>query len=82
MSELFVLPSLRVVFGVRAEKSQMYYTGQNNSGSVVFDNKKTLDELNFLPSVNIVYGVRDNMNLRGSYNRTLARPSFKYSYSF
>ena len=77
MTELYVMPQLRAIFGVRAEKALMYYTGQNNSGSAVYDNEKTLDELNFLPSVNLVYSIGENMNLRGSFNQTLARPSFK-----
>ena len=55
----------------------MYYTGQNNSGSVKYNAEKTLDEFNILPSLNLVYSLGENMNLRSSYNKTLARPSFK-----
>ena len=36
-----------------------------------------LDEKDWLPSVNTVYEVVDNMNVRGAYSRTLARPSFR-----
>lgn len=36
-----------------------------------------LDEKDWLPSVNAVYQVVDNMNVRGAYSRTLARPSFR-----
>lgn len=36
-----------------------------------------LDEKDWLPSVNTVYQVVDNMNVRGAYSRTLARPSFR-----
>jgi len=77
MTELYVLPSLRAVFGVRAEKAQMFYTGRNNSGTEVYDNQETLNELNFLPSLNLVYNLNEDMNLRTSFNQTLARPSFK-----
>ena len=77
MTELFVSESFRTVFGVRMEQSSMYYTGQNNSGTVVYENERTLNELNLLPSVNLIYSVNENMNLRGSFNQTLARPSFK-----
>lgn len=77
MTELYVLPSLRAVFGLRGEQATMYYTGQNNSGSVKYNAEKTLDEFNILPSLNLVYSLGENMNLRSSYNKTLARPSFK-----
>lgn len=77
MTELYVTADLRAVLGVRAEKAQMYYTGQNNSGSIIYSNEKTLDELDFLPSLNLVYALSENVNLRGSFNQTLARPSFK-----
>jgi outer membrane receptor protein involved in Fe transport len=77
MTELYVTPTLRAVFGVRADNTQMYYTGQNNSGSVVYQDEKTLDEFNVLPSLNLVYSLSENMNVRGSFNQTLARPSFK-----
>src|SRR5690606_40399594 len=40
-------------------------------------NVRTFDELNFLPSVNLVYSFTDKMNVRGSFGQTLARPSFK-----
>ena len=43
----------------------------------MYDNVETLNELDFLPSVNLVYSVTENMNLRGSFNQTLARPSLK-----
>ena len=36
-----------------------------------------LDEKDWLPSVNTVYEVVENMNVRGAYSRTLARPSFR-----
>ena len=77
MADLYIVPKLRSIFGLRAEQAQMYYTGQNNDGSKLYDNEETLNELNLLPSVNLVYSLNENMNLRASYNQTLARPSFK-----
>lgn len=76
--ELPVVDRLRVIVGARAEQNQMFYTGQNNSGSKIYNNEKTLDKFNILPSANIIYAlVKDTMNLRFSFNQTLARPSFK-----
>ncbi|MDW3196671.1 MAG: TonB-dependent receptor [Cytophagales bacterium] len=43
----------------------------------VLDNDKVLDNLNFFPSVNLIYNLQDKQNIRFSYGRTIARPSFK-----
>lgn len=77
MNELPLSDRLKSIYGIRVEKSDNYYTGQNNLGDEVFDNAKVLDELDFLPSLNLVWSITEKMNLRTSYNRTLARPSFK-----
>ncbi|WP_162555856.1 TonB-dependent receptor domain-containing protein [Reichenbachiella versicolor] len=71
----------RAIYGVRLEKTDMYYSGDyrdSETGSTeTFDKEKTLDDLSFLPSVGLVYSVTEDMNIRGSFNKTLARPSFK-----
>ena len=77
MNDAYLGDKFRAIYGVRVEQTQMYYTGQNNFGTIVYDNQKTMDELNWLPSVNLVYSPTDNMNIRGSYGKTLARPSFR-----
>ncbi|MFT6964070.1 MAG: TonB-dependent receptor [Flammeovirgaceae bacterium] len=78
MSELVLTPKLKSVFGVRMEKAQMFYTGlPSKNTDPAYDDTKTLDDLDFLPSVSLVYELKENMNLRGSWTRTLARPSFK-----
>jgi hypothetical protein len=81
MNELPVTEKFKAVYGVRMEKVTNKYTGQDNSGNVFYNNQTVLDELNFLPAVNLVYAIKDSlyetMNLRGSYTQTLARPSFR-----
>ena len=67
---------LKAIYGARVEKADMFYTGVNTRGKK-FDNERTLDEFDILPSVNLVYGLTESLNLRGSYGRTVARPSFK-----
>jgi hypothetical protein len=67
---------LKAVFGARLEKADMFYTGADIFGNT-FDNDHTLDELDILPSVNLVYSLTETMSLRGSFGQTLARPSFK-----
>lgn len=69
--------TLKAIYGVRLEKADMYYTGQDNLGLTIYNNEKTLDELNFLPSLNLVYTITDKTNLRLAGNRSIARPSFK-----
>lgn len=75
MTEM-VFGKLKAIYGARVEKADMHYTGTDIFGEK-FDNEQTLDELNILPSVNLVYGLNETMNLRGSFGQTLARPSFK-----
>lgn len=75
MTEM-TLQKLKAVFGARVEKADMFYTGVDIFGNN-FDNDHTLDELNILPSVNLVYSLSETMSLRGSFGQTLARPSFK-----
>lgn len=81
MNELPVSEKFKAVYGVRAEKSLNKYTGQDNSGTVLFNDSTVLDNLNFLPAVNLVYAIKDSlfetMNLRASYAQTVARPSFR-----
>lgn len=77
MNELPVTEKLKAVYGVRVEKFDHIYTGQNNLGSVIFNKKKVLDKLDLLPAANLIYGVNENMNVRASFSRTVARPSFK-----
>jgi len=72
-----LIEKLKAIIGVRVEKFNQYYTGQNNTGSTVFNKVKTIDKFDLFPSANFIYAVNDNINLRASYSRTVARPSFK-----
>ena len=83
MGDLVFSPNFRAIVGARMEMFDQRYTGQNNSGSINYYNQKILDELDILPSANLVYTLKKDkkagttMNLRAGYSRTLARPSFK-----
>jgi len=68
--------NLKTIVGVRAENYVQRYTGENQQGDI-FDDEKVLDNLDFFPTVNLIYAVTENQNLRASYSRTIARPSFK-----
>lgn len=74
-AEFNVTEELKTVLGVRTEFFNSYYTGQNNS--TTYNRQLILDEFDFFPSANLIYALSDNANLRSSYSRTTARPSFK-----
>ncbi|GGH15775.1 TonB-dependent receptor [Sphingobacterium alkalisoli] len=76
-SEFKPIEKLRTIVGLRVEKFMTYFTGQNNSGTEVYDNEKTIDKLDLFPSLNLIYGLNAQNNIRLSYSRTTARPSFK-----
>jgi len=76
-NEFKIGEKLKTIVGLRVEQFQLNYTGQNTTGTLVFDNQTIVDKLDFFPSVNFIYGLTDNKNIRLSYSRTTARPSFK-----
>ncbi|SEK95279.1 TonB-dependent receptor [Parapedobacter koreensis] len=67
---------LRTIVGVRAEQYTTFFTGVNID-RLEYDNERTINKLDFFPSINLIYNVVENHNLRASYARTTARPSFK-----
>jgi TonB-dependent receptor len=74
-AEFNLSEKFKTVLGIRTEFFNSYYTGQNNT--TIFDSEKILDPFDFFPSANLIYSLTDNSNLRSSYSRTTARPSFK-----
>lgn len=82
-NEADLLPSLKTIVGVRAEnfvqrhtgRDQRFASGDPNGNNL--DDEKVLDALDFFPSVNLIYALGEEQNLRGGYSRTIARPSFK-----
>ncbi len=84
MNDLPITTKLKATYGVRAEKADNRYTGQNNAGTIKYRNEKVLDELDILPSVNLLYQLKgknesskSQTNFRGSFSKTVARPSFR-----
>lgn len=81
-NEFNVTPLLKAIIGLRAEKYDQYYTGTNQSGSLVLNNEKVLDDIDLFPAANLIYALNEKQNLRFSFSNTIARPSFKeLSYS-
>ena len=75
-NEFDAAEGLKVILGLRAENYVQHYSGSNQQG-LTLNNEKVLDDLDLFPSVNLVYALNGNQNLRFSYSKTLARPSFK-----
>lgn len=68
---------VKMSYGVRVEKTDMFYTGQDNAGQRFYRNENTLNELNILPSLNANYIITEKMNVRLGASRSVARPSFR-----
>lgn len=77
MNELPLHGSIKAIYGARLEKAANYYNGQNNTGTIVYEHEKVLDKIDWLPSLSLIYMITENMNLRASYGRTVARPTFR-----
>lgn len=81
-TEVSPIEQLKIVLGLRTEYFTQRYTGRDQMGTHILNNDKVLDELDLFPSLNLVYAVAKNQNIRISYGKTTARPSFKeLSYS-
>lgn len=85
VSEEFTpIANLKAIVGVRAEyfvqrhtgRDQLYASGNTTNG-VNLENEVVLEDLGIFPSLNLIYSVTQDMNLRAGYSRTTARPSFK-----
>jgi hypothetical protein len=76
-TELNPFNRMKTILGVRMESYTQRYTGQDQLGTIVLDNAKVLDAVDFFPSINFIYSLTENQNLRLSYTKTIARPSFK-----
>ena len=72
MIDLPLIEHLRFIGGARVENSVIDSRTLNPE-----DEKGKLDDTDILPSVNFVYALSSNMNLRTSYSKTIARPTFR-----
>lgn len=94
MLDYYFNERLRFVGGLRAEQTNMlvdirsFYDNDlpkddpdryNGNGQLL--NPGQINQLNLLPSANVIYKIQDddvaNVNLRLNYSRSLARPSFR-----
>ncbi|MGI9525537.1 MAG: TonB-dependent receptor domain-containing protein [Weeksellaceae bacterium] len=74
------IANLKAILGVRAENYVLKHTGRPidvKRPEQRLDNDEVLNSLDFFPSVNLIYEATSRMNMRGSFTKTIARPSFK-----
>lgn len=72
MVDIPITRDLRAVGGLRYETTHM----RAASLDPALD-EGVIDTRDLLPSMNLVYGIVDDMNIRLAYGRTLARPTFR-----
>lgn len=74
--ELKFSERFKSIVGVRYETYRTTYTGQNIEREI-FENSEFINVGDLYPSANLIYSFTENTNLRASYSKTTARPSFK-----
>ncbi|OZC01856.1 TonB-dependent receptor [Rubricoccus marinus] len=82
MAEFSLIDRLRVIAGARYERTDLSIDVVNRiTGDAVApedpDFSNQIAENDILPSLNVVYALTDNMNVRTAATRTLARPTFR-----
>ena len=75
-AELKLSEKLKSVFGLRYESYSTTYTGQNIEREI-FNEAEFINVADIYPSANLIYSFSESTNLRASYSKTTARPSFK-----
>ena len=75
-SELILSDKWKSTIGLRFENYLVKYTGENIE-AIKFNNEKLIDTKDLYPSLNIIRTINDDKNLRISYSKTTARPTFK-----
>lgn len=85
MGELPVTEAFNVTAGARVEKNVNRYTGQSNNAEFDpaaprYDNEVVLDALNVLPSVNLVYKIRKDLDTLEKSNspESISKTQMKY----
>ncbi len=82
-SDFTFFSGFKATLGLRGEQYVQRHTGRDvayvrdpEAGNNLV-NEKVLDAFDFFPSANLIYSITETQNLRGSYSKTIARPSFK-----
>ena len=83
-NEMYLFSNFKTILGLRIENFIMRHTGRDQqfaSGDEVngnnLDNEEVINSFDLFPAVSLLYHVTEKQNLRASYSKTIARPSFK-----
>ncbi len=72
LTDLQISEKLKANIGIRLETTNIEVISKDTD----VDQGK-LDNVDLLPAVNLIYELKKDMNLRASYSRTIARPTFR-----
>lgn len=77
MVDFFLSLRWRVIGGARVEKSVQKLDSFDLFAINPTKIQTKLDDTDILPSINVVYAISPEMNLRGAFSQTLSRPNFR-----
>ncbi len=72
MTDQQLTRKFRAAYGLRVEATHIFLQSANPSNPT-----GELQNVDFLPAINLTYKPKNNINLRVAYARTIARPSFR-----
>ena len=83
-----VLEKLKVIAGARVEKTELttisadttlrFFGKVDEMGNPILESRNgSIEETDILPSVNLIYELSENSNLRLAFSQTLARPNMR-----
>lgn len=83
-NEMSLFQNMKAIVGLRMEyyvqkhtgRDQSYASGDHINGKNLV-NEKVLESFDLFPSLNLIYAIAEEQNLRFAYSKTIARPSFK-----
>lgn len=75
LADVPITRRFRAIIGGRMETTDIFVETERSIGGNKVEGN--VEQLDFLPSANLVYTVAERMNLRLGYTRTIARPTFR-----
>ncbi len=77
MIDMPISEKFRLIAGARLETSDMSVSNKISDTTNNLYKHGEISEIDPLPSLNLIYSVKENMNIRIAGSRTIARPTFK-----
>lgn len=78
-ADVIALAPLRLNIGLRAEAARDYLVAKSPHATVAVADSNTVDrtQVDLLPTLNVIYPLTANQNLRAGYSYTVVRPQFR-----